>query len=170
MGEGMITIFALFSRYEEARDGVRDLVHKGVGLEQINAVVQDYVAKDKMGLIVGKANVEVTEIRDGLDKLVGGHRPESIRDVGVIMAAGTLAGELVSLAKSPGRASSSLRGALELLGVPAAKATSYADGIREGGVLVFVRVEEEKGSEVSSVLTGHHGQNLAGVGRRTAPV
>jgi hypothetical protein len=165
----MITIFAFFTKYEEAGAAVRNLVHEGIAFEEFNAIVQDYVVKDKMGPVGGKANVVVTEIPDGLDKMLGGHRSETVRDAGVVLTAGQLAGEVVSLATSSGGTAAGLGGALEIMGVPAGKAERYAAGIRGGGVLVFVRTVEEKASQVSSVFAAHHGQDFAAAGRRAAP-
>jgi hypothetical protein len=171
----MVTLFAFFGTYEEAAQAVLELVRGGGPLEEINAIAQDYVARDKMDLKSGSANVGVTEIPDGLDKLLGGKRAENLRDGGTVLAGGTLAGELVNLVKSTGRtagmggrAPATLEEAFKALGVPADRAAAYVQGIRGGGVLVFVRAADEQASEVSSVLQANKGRDIAAAGRRTA--
>jgi hypothetical protein len=172
----MVTLFVRFDTYAEAARAVLELVRGGIPLDEINAVAQDYVVRDKMNLKSGRASVGVTEIPDGLDKLLGGKRSENLRDGGTVLAGGKLAGELVNLVKSTGRtagkggrAPATLEEAFKTMGVPAERAAAYVQAIRVGGVIVFVRAAEEQASEVSSTLQANKGRDMAAAGRRTAP-
>lgn len=159
----MKIIFALFSRYDQADEAMKELLHKKFREEEMNAVAQDYVVKDRMKIKTGGANVSVTEIPPGLDRLMGGQQAVTVNDVGQVFAAGDLATEFTATGNIAGRAGEGLGPALEHFNIPAETSAAYVDGIKSGGVLFWIRTEDERAAEASSILDSHKGGNMASI-------
>jgi hypothetical protein len=77
----------------------------------------------------------------------------------IATAAGVVAGAAV------GGAAGGVIGSLTTAGVPEADANVYAEGVRRGGSLVTVRVDETRETEVRSILLRHRAVDLGARGR-----
>jgi hypothetical protein len=159
------TVFALFDDYQNARQAVDALVQKGLDEEEMNALVQAAVAKDALDVGPHEVHVKKTdEIGEkelhGLDAILGGHRPVRLPDVEMVYAAGEIATIMANAAAAPGTSEGQIDELLVEFGLSPQQAGIYGDGIKGGGVLFWVRVEDEQTPEASETLRQHARANL----------
>ncbi len=155
----MKTIFGLLSAYPDAEQAVEGLLEHGVSEEEINVIVQERVAKDHLDVDLRQVNVAATdEIGEkrvhGLDAILGTQQPVAVHGE-KLFAAGKLANILLATA-----AASSLESALFDLGVPQDVAKFYDTGIREGAILLWVRVDDESTSLVVGMMQDRGGERV----------
>jgi len=153
----MKTLFWLFTDYREARTAVRTLLDNGFDLEKMNAIMTDSAAKDVTGINWKAAAVQVSgEVGDeelqGLDRMLAGERPVTTPDAGEILAAGELATITANSASSPGDDVHGLHAALVDIGVTPDAARDFVDGLAGGGLLLWLRTEDERAGEARSLL------------------
>jgi hypothetical protein len=72
--------------------------------------------------------------------------------IGEIIKAGDLADVVVNSPASPDQTGTSLVSTLHEFGVPPDKAVAYEDGVMQGGVLLFLRTDDEHTSEALQAL------------------
>ncbi|HEX6383789.1 MAG TPA: hypothetical protein VF177_03885 [Anaerolineae bacterium] len=165
----MQTVFAMFDNYEDARAAVNTLLARYFDEEEINAMAQVQIAKERIEANLETIDVEVTDevgrktVR-GLDAMLGRQQPVQITDVGNVYAAGSLATLLARTASAPDAADGGLKGALMDFNVGEETAGTYRQGIRDGGFLVWVRTDDDRASKAASILRNQKGQRVITVG------
>lgn len=179
------TITRLFDDYSDAAAAVAELERSGVSARDISLVANNRdnahdhrVQQARRG--EGKPDTAGAEAAEdagkgaGIGGLVGGAGGLlaglgmfAIPGLGPVVAAGwlasTAAGALAGAAV--GAAGGGLIGALTHAGVSREDAEVYSEGVRRGGTLVSVRVEDEREDSVRMMLDRFRGADAAGRGR-----
>lgn len=161
----MKVLFALFDTYTEAKEAVGELLEQDFDFEEMNAIVLEEVAKNSMDVRLDKVDVGVTDAVDGvtvhgLDRLLGGQRAVRMPGMDDIFAAGTLATMVAKTAAAPGAADGGLVAALVDFNVPRPVAEDFFRGVQDGGVLLWVRVDDERAHEATQVLETANGRHV----------
>lgn len=153
------TVSALYDNATDAHATVRDLVDDGVRRDNISLVASDaageYVdyhgedlpADDTIGGAAAGAML------GGIGGLLVGLAALAIPGIGPIVAAGPIAAALTGA--GIGALTGGLLGALIDLGVDEDSAAYYAEGIRRGGTLVTVHVDEGIAERVADIMERH---------------
>jgi uncharacterized membrane protein len=153
------TVSALYDNATDAHATVRDLVDDGVRRDNISLVASDaageYVdyhgedlpADDTIGGAAAGA------MFGGIGGLLVGLAALAIPGIGPIVAAGPIAAALTGA--GIGALTGGLLGALIDLGVDEDSAAYYAEGIRRGGTLVTVHVDEGIAERVADIMERH---------------
>lgn len=162
----MKTIFAMFENYEDAKAAVDELLGREFDEREMNAIVLEEIAKDYMEVNLERVHVKVTEkvgekTAVGLDHLLGTQQPVEIPGVGEVYATGELATVLSKTAAAPGAVAGSLKAALIDFGVREEVAKAYTVGIKDGGLLFWIRTSDERAPETINVLRDHEGAYVA---------
>jgi len=164
------TITAFFDDYDDAVEAVSRLRQAGITDADISLVsgsekhrsatrsnADDDTASDAgKGAAIGGAIGGGAGLLAGLGML-------AIPGLGPIVAAGWLASTLAGLAA--GAATGGLVGALVDAGLSEDEAHAYAEGIRRGGTMVSVRVDESRADQTLDILGDEGTVNM---GQRTA--
>jgi hypothetical protein len=161
------TISRLFDSHDDALAAVRDLEtagfsHADIGIATGNAdnryattpVVDEGEAKSGAG--VGAAVGTLVGGGAGLAAALGAL---AIPGFGPVVAAGILAATLTGA--GAGAAAGGIVGSLTGLGVSEKEAHVYAEGIRRGGSLVTVKIDDTRELEARSILDRHTNVDLA---------
>jgi hypothetical protein len=156
------TLVALYDHLSEARSAVTDLVAAGISRDQINLVASDST-REYEGELALDRNAPRHESTDmagsgavlggvlgGLTGLLVGLGAFAIPGVGPIIAAGPIVAALTGA--GAGAATLGILGSLGDLGVSEKDSHSYAEGIRRGGTLVSVKLDEAEAVRVSEIL------------------
>lgn len=156
------TLTRLYESYEDAARVVRDLEaaripHGDISLIANNADNRYVVrtAEDEDDAAEGaSAGASVGGVVGGGAGLLAGLGIMAIPGVGPVVAAGWLIATLVGAATGAtvGAAAGGLIGALTDSGVSEEHAHVYAEGVRRGGALVTVRVDDSKVSLAEGIL------------------
>ncbi|MGY3529302.1 hypothetical protein [Bradyrhizobium sp. USDA 4452] len=169
------TISRLYDNYADAERVVRQLEQSGVPSSDISVVENNGEGWHGRG---GKVDRD----RDGVDDraegagagagigaglggaagLLAGLGLLAIPGVGPVVAAGWLVSTAAGAAA--GAATGGIIGALTQAGVPEEDASRYAEGVRRGGTLVSVRVNDQNRSRAEAVLD----QSSVDMSKRTA--
>jgi len=159
----MRTISALFDSYSNAASAVRSLKDAGIPSDDISLV-----ANNANGLIreEGHAHSETSAPKGaGLGAATGagvgllaGLGALAIPGIGPVVAAGWLLSTAVGAAL--GATSGGLLGALLKAGVSEDDAHVYAEGVRRGGALVTVRVDETRADSANAILQSAQGVDI----------
>lgn len=174
------TVVALYDRFEDANDAVRDLVKRDFPREDISLVMNDtedryspYLRGDQGSEAAGEyadttnasegagVGAGIGAVVGGLGGLLVGLGALTIPGVGPVLAAGPLAAALSGLAGAgvgavAGGVTGGLLGALVDMGIPEETAHYYAEGVRRGGALVTVRTADTTADQVVEVLNDHN--------------
>ena len=151
------TITALFDDYDDAVEAVRQLREAGItdadisfvsGSEKHRSATRSDVDDDAVS-DTGKG-AAIGGVIGGGAGLLAGLGMLAIPGLGPVVAAGWLASTLAGLAA--GAATGGLVGALVDAGVPEDEAHAYAEGIRRGGTIVTVRVDESLADPALDIL------------------
>ena len=164
------TLTALYDRYEDAGAAVDALARDGIPHGDVSLVGN--TADDRhAGRLAGGAEAHAQEhakdgAKDGtgagasLGTVVGGAAGllaglglVAIPGVGPLVAAGWLVATLTGA--GIGAAAGGLAGALTGAGVNQSDAHIYGEGVRRGGTLVTVRVDDARTSAVAAILEQH---------------
>ncbi|MDB5373288.1 MAG: hypothetical protein JWP04_1930 [Belnapia sp.] len=158
------TIARLFSSYSDATAAVRDLEAAGISHDDISLVAHG--AKDdgtatpatgETGTATGTGTgATLGTLVGGGAGLLAGIGALAIPGLGPIVAAGWLVAALTGA--GVGAAAGGLLGALTQAGIGEEQAGVYAEGVRRGGNLVTVRVDDSRAAEVETVLAKHNGE------------
>ncbi|MGH8564142.1 MAG: hypothetical protein ACREXW_08640 [Gammaproteobacteria bacterium] len=173
----MKTVVALFDSLREAQSATRDLITAGYSGDDIGLLASDatgewsrYKASTLegagMSTLEGAAptseeigsGVATGTVVGGLGGLLVGLTELAIPGIGWVAAAGTVATTL--LGASMGAAAGGLFAEVEKLGVPKDTAGYYAEALRRGGSLLFVRLAEEQVDETKAIMERHHAVNI----------
>ena len=160
----MQVIYALFERYTDAQESFEALRKQGYDQDAMNVVVQTKVAKEYIDLDMSRVAVNVTDAVgektvQGFAPFLAVQRPVPLPGTGDVYAAGDLATLLVKAATAYAPDSGALGTALKDL-VPANVADAFADGVNQGGVLFWLRVEDERAAGVGETLRRYHGKHV----------
>lgn len=162
------TIVGLYDQFVQAQAATRDLVDAGIARDNIslvaNAAAEDYAPYfDDEGRYREPATSEAGEgaatgagigaTIGGLGGVLVGLGLLVIPGVGPALAAGPIVSALVGA--GVGAAAGGLLGALVGSGVPKEEAGYYAEGVRRGGSLVTVTVDEARVGEVEAAMNRH---------------
>jgi hypothetical protein len=152
----MRTIFGLFNDYHQASAAVKTLLDREFPQEEMNVLVDEDTVKTHVEADLSKAGIEKTKgggnTTRGLDRMVTGTQPLRIHDAGRICSAGKLATVLARTASREEQRTIGSKGALVDFGVSPEEADIYVSGLRGGGVLFFLRVQDELAPEAANVL------------------
>lgn len=153
------TVVGLFDDMTDAQRAVSDLEHAGVMRKDINIIAGNETGRynqyteaegDKSAAKgAAKGAGAGAAIGGGLG-LVAGLTALAIPGFGPIIAAGPIAAALTGA--GIGAAAGGLIGGLTNAGVPHEHAEYYAEGVRRGGVLVTVRVDESRADRVADIM------------------
>lgn len=160
------TVIALFDRYEDAARGVRALEEGGIAYRDISLVANEGSARQVIpmgttddastgagtGLAVGSA-------LGGGAGLLAGLGLVAIPGLGPMIAAGWLAATAAGAAA--GAAAGGIIGALTGAGLSDEDAHVYAEGLRRGGTLVTVRVDDEQEQTARAILGASRAVDVA---------
>lgn len=160
------TIFALFDNYPDAKAALDNLLDHDFAEDEMNVLVREQLAKDQMKVGLHEVDVKKSdEVGDisvrGLPRLLGGQQPVHLPGVGNVLAAGNLATVMARSASSTGAEAEGLKQALKEMDVPENLAVTFRESLEEGGVLFWMRTDEEKAPEAASVLRKENGQHVA---------
>lgn len=158
----MKTLFWLFENYAAARTATARLQDRGFDAEEMNAIALEEVVKEAVDVDWQAVEVKVSDevgeqALEGLDRLLGGERPVEGPDVGDVFATGTMATLLAKTALHFGGGSAGFEDALVDLNVPQDVAGRFVRGIKERGVLFWLRCEDARASEASGALQDQQG-------------
>lgn len=160
----METIFGLIRDYDQGDAAVRALLEGGFEPDQINVVLLESIAKNGMEAGQNRIKVEKSEAHGepgthGLDGLLGGEQVVRVQDVGEIYAAGELATVLTKTASVPGTVNGGLRSALVEFNVSPETAEFFVKGVKAGGLLFFIRTQDEQIGEAAGILRDHKAEH-----------
>lgn len=176
------TITRLFDSRIEAETAVRQLESAGFDHTDLSVV-----AADRKGVVEeGKSFLNKDADRDGENDVAEGAGEGAVKGgaigagagllaglgmlaipgLGPVVAAGWLASTLTGAAigAAGGAATGGLLGALKDAGVDDDDAHVYAEGVRRGGALVSVRVEESDAARAESILNESRGVDASARG------
>ncbi|WP_193560436.1 general stress protein [Dankookia rubra] len=157
------TIARLFDSYSDASSAVRDLEAAGFQRDDISLIANR--GEDGTTTTTTGDTTEETSSGAGtgatLGTLVGGGAgllaglgALAIPGLGPIVAAGWLVAAVTGA--GVGAAAGGLLGALTGSGLSEEESHVYAEGVRRGGNLVTVRVDESRSAEVESIMQRHN--------------
>src|SRR3569623_651764 len=151
----MRTISALFDIYDEAASAVRSLKDAGIPSDDISLV-----ANNANGLVKDEVHTHSeTNAPTGAGVgLLAGLCALAIPGIGPVVAAGWLLSTAVGAAL--GATSGGILGALLKAGVTEEDAHVYAEGVRRGGTLVTVRVDETRADSANAILQAAKGVDI----------
>lgn len=160
----METIFALFADYASAREAVEELRERGFRVEEMNAIIYAEVARGAMDVNPRTADVRASKALGertlrGLDRLLATEQPVPLPPVGDVLAAGELANLVVAAAGAPD-AEGGLTAALVDFGVPREAAGAYQRGVVDGGLLFWIRTDDERAGEAREIIQRHHASRV----------
>ncbi len=161
----MKTVFSLFDDFSQAEAAYHKLRENGFGVDAINVILTKETAKNymKQGNIRAEksAGLPDTGTASQLAWKLGGEQDVLVSDVGDVYAAGKLANLLAETAANPGGKEHGILNALENFDIQDQTAETYRNGIKGGGVLLFVRTGDERASQAASLLREAKGKDLA---------
>jgi hypothetical protein len=167
------TVVALYDDFASANAAVRDLTDAGFSRDEISMMAGDserrYSDYMDAGRDVGATGAsEGAGVGAGIGAVLGGLGGRLvglgalvIPGIGPVIAAGPLAAALTGLAGAgvgavAGGVTGGLLGALVDLGIPEESASYYAEGVRRGGTLLTVRVDDNQTDRAVDILNRHN--------------
>jgi hypothetical protein len=159
------TLTGLYDDYADAEAAVRDLEAAGIRDGDISLLARNAGKVSKAPVKEGNeagpgagAGAAFGAIVGGGSGLLAGLGMLAIPGIGPVVAAGWLVAAAAGAAGGAivGGAGGGLIGAMIGNGVPEQDAHVYAEGVRRGGTLVSVRVEEAQAGTVYAILNRHH--------------
>jgi uncharacterized membrane protein len=165
------TLVALYDHLSDARATVDDLVAGGVPRDTINLVANDATRayEDELSRDRNTARHDISTdnagtgaalgtFLGGLTGLLVGLGAFAIPGVGPIVAAGPIVATLAGA--GVGAATGGILGSLTDLGISESEAHTYAEGIRRGGTLVSVKLDEAEAVRVTDIMERHNPVDL----------
>ncbi|GAC1345389.1 MAG: hypothetical protein NVSMB18_25020 [Acetobacteraceae bacterium] len=160
-------ITRLFDNYEHATKAVADLEASGIPHSDISLVANNVegrhapsdTTRDSAPATGAGTGATIGTVLGGGAGLLAGLGMLAIPGVGPVVAAGWLVA--TALGAGVGAASGGLLGSLVGAGVDETDAHVYAEGVRRGGTLVTVRVDEGQRASVEAVLSRYSGVDAA---------
>jgi hypothetical protein len=159
------TVIALYDHLHDANAAIEELVDHGFAPGSISLMTSD--ATNEYSSYVGNADeagaagagAGVGALVAGLGGLLVGIGALALPGIGPVVAAGPLATVVSGLIGAGigamvGGVTGGLIGALVELGVGEDEAEYYAEGVRRGGSLVAIEVEDQRADEARQILDG----------------
>jgi uncharacterized membrane protein len=166
----MKTIAGLFDTYDDAEHAVNELEGLGLTREQFSVIVRDAVMRERMVGVddqltaesAGAGAVGGTAI-GGLVGLLSGLGASVVPGLGPVITAGTIITMFGTTAAGAGigAAAGGIIGALTQAGIPEEDAQVYAEGVRRGGILLTVEVDDERFGAVLEALNRANAVDIA---------
>jgi hypothetical protein len=176
------TVVAIYDDFEMANNAVREMVENGIPRDDVSIIANNTRGEygntsktlnqeqesgkvaDETGAGAG-VGAGIGAAIGGIGGLLVGLGALTIPGIGPVIAAGPLAVALSTLTGAgvgavTGGVTGGLLGALIGLGVPEKEAEYYAEGVRRGGVLVTVQVDENETDMVMDILNRHDPVNI----------
>ncbi|MBI5669167.1 MAG: YsnF/AvaK domain-containing protein [Chloroflexi bacterium] len=155
----MKTVVALYEDFNTARDVVEDLVEAGFSRDRISLVANDASGEYKRYIGTDDDDVSAGE-GAGFGAVVGGLiglGAMLIPGIGPVIAAGPLVAGLTGAAvgAAAGAATGGIVGSLVDMGVNEDEAGYYAEGVRRGGALVTVQIDDNWENRVVDIMSRH---------------
>src|SRR3954468_11554110 len=157
------TVVGLFDDLDDAQKVVNDLTQLGIARSDISIARQqsdktsatttnpDHSGDIGSGVATGAPTGAVV---GGAAGLIASLSALAIPGFGPILAAGPIIATLTGA--GIGAAAGGLIGALVNAGVPEEEAEYYSEGVRRGGTLVSVRVEDNVAERAADIMNRHH--------------
>lgn len=163
------TVVGFYDHASQAKAAVRDLVDLGFHESKINfvasAAVEEaevrpyfddegyYRSSDELTSSGGAAGAGIGATIGGLGGLLMGLGLLAVPGVGPALAAGPIASSLVGA--GTGAALGGLTGALVNNDVPEEHASYYAEGVRRGGAVVLLVVDDAEAADTERIMSAH---------------
>lgn len=156
------TVVGLFKNYKDSEAAVSELLDKGYDYEDMSIIAR----KDSMSPYIDKSDHE-DRIGDGASTgaaiggiagLLAGIAGLTIPGLGPVLAAGTLAATLGATAA--GAATGGIVGALADLGISKGDAEVYAEGVKRGGILVYVKAPGDNADQVTDIFEDYNAVDI----------
>lgn len=177
------TVTRLFDRYEDASRAVHELERMGFSHDDVSLVARDHEGREGKSFgdndhrqgddpeEPGKSaarGATTGGLLGGGAGLLAGLGLLAIPGIGPLVGAGWLVSTLGGAAAGAlgGGAAGGIVGALKDAGHSEEDAQVYAEGVRRGGALVSVRVDENRATEAERVLDQFQGANASDRGAR----
>jgi hypothetical protein len=165
----MRTMTALFDNYAQAARAVRGIEAMGVPESDISLVVstlEDQLVEaetDDDAAHGAERGVGIGAVVGGAGGLLAGLGALAIPGLGPVVAAGWLASAAIGVAAGAalGGATGGIIGTLTGTGVGESDAQVYAEGVRRGGSVVSVRVEDSKAESVARIFSASGEADIA---------
>jgi uncharacterized membrane protein len=174
----MKTVVGLFDSLRDAQSATRDLITAGYSRDDMGLLASDATgewSRYKASTLEGAARMSTLEgaaptseeigsgvgtgtVVGGLGGLLVGLTELAIPGIGWVAAAGTLATTLLGAAA--GAAAGGLFAEVEKLGVPKDRSVDYAEAVRRGGTLVFLRLAAEQVDEAMAIMERHQAVDI----------
>jgi hypothetical protein len=152
----MKAVYALFKTYDQAEAAVQELLNQGFDQEDMNVIVQDSVARARMG---GKpAGIEGRRAPSGLGEMLSGEQGVNASDTGSIYASGERARMLAHAAASPD--GPGILRQLTGFGIDEGTAKAYLDGIKGGGLLFWIITDDDHAHDAGEIVEEHKGGHV----------
>jgi uncharacterized protein (TIGR02271 family) len=157
------TVVGLFDDLNDAQKVVNDLTQLGIARSDISIARQQSdktsattTTPDRSGDIGSGVATGATTgaVVGGAAGLIASLSALAIPGFGPILAAGPIIATLTGA--GIGAAAGGLIGALVNAGVPEEEAEYYSEGVRRGGTLVSVRVEDNLAQRAADIMNRHH--------------
>jgi hypothetical protein len=161
-----VTITRLYDNYADGERAVRRLEEAGVSHSDISIIANNsdnWYSQDRDGRKVDRDRDGVDDRAEdagkgaavggtlgGLAGLLAGLGMLAIPGLGPVIAAGWLASTAAGAAA--GAAAGGIVGALTESGMSREEASQYAEGVRRGGTLVSVKVQEQDRARITAIL------------------
>jgi hypothetical protein len=174
----MKTVVGLFDSLRDAQSATRDLITAGYSRDDMGLLASDATgewSRYKASTLEGGARMSTLEgaaptseeigsgvgtgtVVGGLGGLLVGLTELAIPGIGWVAAAGTLATTLLGAAA--GAAAGGLFAEVEKLGVPKDRSGDYAEAVRRGGTLLFLRLAAEQVDEAMAIMERHQAVDI----------
>jgi hypothetical protein len=149
----MKTIFTMFESRDEAEAAVAELIDRHFDGAEMNAIVREPAIRTDSDADGGAAD------KTGLPWPMEG-RHAVMRDVGAVRVAGRIPAVTAGAAMQA-LPTQDLKDILAGLGVPEELAKFYGNGVLEGGLLFWVRVDDGRAAEATRILSSTRAEKLA---------
>jgi hypothetical protein len=161
----MQTITKMFKNYDHAKQSVHDLEAAGIHSASISILASKAAISDDtwpdQGTEAG-AGAGLGAAVGGTAGLLAGLGIMAIPGVGPVVAAGWLAS--LAAGALAGGATGGIVGSLIGAGVSEEHAHVFSEGLRRGGTLLSVKVEESRVDQVHAILDKNQPVDLSGLG------
>ncbi len=153
----MQTVFGYFENFDDARAAVAELQARGFHNEQMNIIAQQDIVKSSI-----KGNRKRVKANQpekvgsitvaGIESLLGNLQPMKTNDLGKIYAVGELAPVMVKTDISTEENSEGIKQAMIDFGLSSETADAYERALKEGYLLLFLRVPDERAGDAAEIL------------------
>ena len=167
----MKSIFALFEDFDNAQQAVQALLENGFEEEEMNVIVRAQIGKDWLRDNLEHADLHRVDVRKsaevghksarGLVDLLGGEQGVPLPGIGDVLAGGELATQLAQNASATWAPEHGFKELLNELNIPEETADAYHNGINEGGVLFWLRTDDDRAAAAANHLRAEAGKHVA---------